>query len=262
MLRNEGLNLALSGSRTNFSNATVSGRSQAALPRPSLICRRPFRLQLQDAPLTWAIYLRMMKTFASQDALASPSVARNRDPILAVLRRVLPPTGTVLEIASGTGEHAVYFAAALPHLTWQPSDQDEQALRSIAAHRAISGRPNLLAPLVLDATASDWPVELADAVVAINMVHISPWRATQGLMTGAGRVLSPGGVLYLYGAYRENGAHTAPSNEAFDIDLRRRDPDWGVRDLEEVAELAGSQGLELVERIPMPANNLSLVFRR
>jgi len=204
----------------------------------------------------------MITTPSSQDALASPSVARNRDPILTVLRRVLPPAGTVLEIASGTGEHAMYFAAALPHLTWQPSDQDAQALRSIAAHRAILGLPNLLAPLALDAAAPEWPVARVDAVVAINMVHISPWRATQGLMGGAGRVLAPGGVLYLYGAYRENGVHTAPSNEAFDVDLRQRNPDWGIRDLEEVVKLAGAHGLELAERIPMPANNLSLVFRR
>jgi SAM-dependent methyltransferase len=204
----------------------------------------------------------MMTTFASQDALTSPSVARNRDPILAVLRRVLPLAGTVLEIASGTGEHAVHFAAALPHLKWQPSDQDEQALRSIAAHRALSGLPNLLAPLSLDAAAPEWPVAQADAVVAINMVHISPWRVTQGLMAGAGWVLPPGGVLYLYGAYKENGIHTAPSNDTFDADLRSRNPEWGIRDLEAVADLAGGHGLTLVERIPMPANNLSLVFRR
>lgn len=204
----------------------------------------------------------MTTTSSSQDALASPSVARNREPILAVLHRLLLPAGTVLEIASGTGEHAMYFAASLPHLTWQPSDRDEQALRSIAAHRANSGLPNLLAPLSLDAAAPEWPVGRADAVVAINMVHISPWRATQGLMAGAGRVLPRGGVLYLYGAYKENGTHTAPSNEAFDADLRRRNPEWGIRDLEAVAELAAGYGLTLVERIPMPANNLSLVFRR
>jgi SAM-dependent methyltransferase len=198
----------------------------------------------------------------SEAALTSPSVARNRDPILEVLRRVLPITGTVLEIASGTGEHAVHFAVALPHLTWQPTDQDEQALNSIAAHRAISKLPNLLAPVRLDTSSPEWPVERASAVVAINMVHISPWRATQGLMAGARRVLPPGGVLYLYGAYKENGAYTAPSNEAFDQDLRRRNPEWGVRDLEEVVNLASSHGLELVERIPMPANNLSVVFRR
>ncbi|KAB0264165.1 DUF938 domain-containing protein [Microvirga brassicacearum] len=194
--------------------------------------------------------------------LTSPSVARNREPILEILHRVLPKSGVVLEIASGTGEHAVYFAAALPHLRWQPTDRDERALKSIAAHRAISGLPNLLAPLVLDAAEVEWPVRHADAIVAINMVHISPWRATQGLMAGAGRVLPPGGGLYLYGAYKENGAHTAPSNERFDQDLRRRDPEWGVRDLEEVTELADRHGLVLAERIAMPANNLSLVFRR
>lgn len=194
--------------------------------------------------------------------LTSPSVARNRGPILEILHRVLPKSGVVLEIASGTGEHAVYFAAALPHLRWQPTDRDERALKSIATHRTISGLPNLLAPLALDAADSEWSVLHADAIVAINMVHISPWRATQGLMAGAGRVLPPGGVLYLYGAYRENGAHTAPSNERFDQDLRRRDPEWGVRDLEEVSDLADRHGLMLAERIAMPANNLSLVFRR
>lgn len=198
----------------------------------------------------------------SEAALTSPSVARNRDAILEVLRRVLPKTGTVLEIASGTGEHAVHFAAALPHLTWQPTDQDEQALNSIAAHRDGSKLPNLLAPLRLDASSPNWPVERAVAVVAINMIHISPWGATQGLMDGAGRILPPGGVLYLYGAYKENGVHTAPSNEAFDQDLRSRNSEWGIRDLEDVVNLAGNHRLELVERIPMPANNLSLLFQR
>jgi SAM-dependent methyltransferase len=203
-----------------------------------------------------------MNSHHPETALTSPSVARNRDPILFVLRRVLPHAGTVLEIASGTGEHAAYFAAALPHLTWQPTDQDGQALNSITAHRAATDLPNLLEPLRLDAAAPDWPVAKADAVVAINMVHISPWRATQGLMAGAGRILPPGGVLYLYGAYKENGAHTASSNEAFDQDLRRRNPEWGVRNLEEVADLASAHGLELAERLSMPAHNLSLVFRR
>ncbi|WP_457094194.1 DUF938 domain-containing protein [Microvirga sp. P5_D2] len=194
--------------------------------------------------------------------MTSPSVTRNRDPILTLLRMLLPQTGTVLEIASGTGEHAVHFAAALPHLLWQPTDCDEQALRSIAAHRAASGLSNLLVPLRLDAAAPEWPLERADAIVAINMVHISPWPVTQGLIVGAGRVLPPGGMLYLYGPYKENGAHTAPSNEAFDADLRRRNPQWGVRDVEEVADLARASGLDLVERFSMPANNLSLVFRR
>jgi SAM-dependent methyltransferase len=195
-------------------------------------------------------------------ALTSPSVVRNRDPILTILRRVLPRTGTVLEVASGTGEHAVHFAAALPHLTWQPTDYDEQALNSIAAHRAASRLSNLLEPFVLDVSAPQWLVDHADAIVAINMIHISPWQATQGLISGAGRVLPPGGVLYLYGAYRENGTHSSPSNEAFDEDLRRRNPEWGVRSLEDVTELARAHGLELVEHIPMPANNLSLIFRR
>lgn len=203
----------------------------------------------------------MTKPSDFAEALTSPSVARNRDPILSVLRRVLPSTGQVLEIASGTGEHAVHFAAALPHLTWQPTDRDEQALTIIAAHRLAADLPNLLAPVVLDAAAPDWPVEQTDAIVAINMVHISPWQATQGLMAGAGRVLPPGGVLYLYGAYKENGVHTAPSNEAFDLDLRRRDPKWGVRDLEAVTDLARDHALDLVERMQMAANNLSLVFR-
>jgi SAM-dependent methyltransferase len=208
------------------------------------------------------MYWHMTKPSDFTEALTSPSVARNRDPILSVLCRVLPPTGQVLEIASGTGEHAVHFAAALPHLIWQPTDRDEHALKSISAHWAVSGLSNLLAPLVLDAAAMEWPVEQADAIVAINMVHISPWRATQGLMAGAGRILRPGGVLVLYGAYKENGAHTASSNEAFDLDLRRRNPEWGVRDLESVADLAKEYGLDLVERVQMPANNLGLVFRQ
>ena len=194
--------------------------------------------------------------------LISPSVTRNRDPILTVLRRLLPQSATVLEIASGTGEHAVYFAAALPHLQWQPTDYEEQALNSIAAHRAASGLANLLAPLMLDAAAPEWPVKQVDAVVAINMLQVSPWQVVQGLMAGAGRVISPGGILYLYGPFKENGAHTAPGNEAFDQNLRLRNPEWGVRDIEEVADLARTYGLDLVEQVLMPANNLSLVFRR
>jgi SAM-dependent methyltransferase len=195
-------------------------------------------------------------------AQTSPSVQRNREPILAVLRRVLPGRGTVVEIASGTGEHAVYFASALPTLAWQPTDRDPDALQSIAAHRDLGELQNLLPPLELDAAALPWPVQHADAIVAINMVHISPWAATVGLMAGAGRILPAGGVLYLYGPYKENGAHTAPSNAAFDASLRARNPEWGVRDVREVAELARKQELDLIERIAMPANNLSLVFRR
>jgi SAM-dependent methyltransferase len=197
-----------------------------------------------------------------EEALTSPSVARNREPILAVLRRVLPKQGDILEIASGTGEHAVFFAAALPNLLWQPTDQDPLALRSIAAHRAAAGLSNLAPPLPLEASASDWPVSHADAVVAINMVHISPWSATEGLIRGSERILPPGGILYLYGAYKENGIHTAPSNAVFDESLRARHPDWGVRDVVDVARLAEAHGLALVQQIAMPAHNLSLVFRR
>jgi hypothetical protein len=195
-------------------------------------------------------------------AQTSPAVARNRDPILAVLRRVLPAQGTVLEIASGTGEHAVHFAAGLPHLTWQPTDTDADALRSTGAHSASAQLPNLLPVLELDVCAPSWPVTGADAMVAINMIHIAPWTAAEGLMAGAGRLLAAGSVLYLYGPFKEHGRHTAPSNAAFDDSLRARDPRWGVRDLDEVAALARRHGLALVERIAMPANNQSLVFHR
>jgi SAM-dependent methyltransferase len=199
---------------------------------------------------------------SSADLLSSPAAERNRAPILAVLRRILPERGTVLEIASGSGEHAVFFAQALPNLGWQPTDVDPAALRSIAVRVATAGLPNLAPPLVLDAGSKIWPVGQADAIVAINVVHISPWRTSEGLLSGAGRVLEPGGVLYLYGPYKDKGAHTAPSNAAFDVSLKSRNPEWGVRDVGEVVDLARSHGLSLAERVPMPANNLSLVFRR
>lgn len=195
-------------------------------------------------------------------AQLSAAVARNRDSILEVLRRVLPANGTVLEIASGSGEHAVHFAANLPGVTWQPSDQDADYLASIAAHREAARPPNLMAPLVLDVTATPWPIARADAVVCCNMIHIAPWTAAEGLMAGAGRVLGAGGVLYLYGPYREPGVTTASSNEAFDQSLRSRNPAWGLRDAGEVAALAARNGLDLVERVAMPANNISLVFRK
>jgi len=196
------------------------------------------------------------------NALTAPAVARNRDPILAVLRDVLPAAGTVLEIASGTGEHAVHFAAALPHLTWQPTDPDSQSRGSIAAHAAQTTLANLLPPLELDASAPVWPVARADAVVSINMIHIAPWRAAQGLMAGAARVLPAGAPLYLYGPFRERGQHTTPSNAAFDENLKARDPEWGVRDLDEVTALGGEHGFSLQCTVAMPANNLSVIFRR
>jgi len=191
----------------------------------------------------------------------SPVVQRNRDPILEVLRRVLPARGAVLEVASGTGEHAVYFAAALPELRWQPTDPDPRSRWSIASWTEHTGAPNVAPPLALDTRAA-WPVDAADAVVAINMVHISPWPATLALLDGAARVLPPGGPLVLYGPYRVDGAHTSPGNTAFDAALRERDPEWGIRDVADVAAAAAAVGLPLVERVPMPANNQSLVFRR
>ena len=198
-----------------------------------------------------------------QGARTSPSTARNRDPILAVLKQHLPATGFVLEVAAGAGEHALHNAAALPNLQWQPTDPDPEALTSIAAWRAHAGLPNLLAPLKLDASRPEsWPVERADAIVNINMIHISPWAAAQGLMAGAGRLLPPGGVLFLYGPYIEPGVETASSNLAFDLDLKRRNPAWGLRNLDDLKALAAQHGLGFSERIMMPANNLSLIFRK
>ena len=196
-------------------------------------------------------------------ARSSPSVQRNREPILEVLKTILPSTGRVLEIASGTGEHAAGFAQGLPELMWRPTDRDPESLASIAAWREAAGAPNLMEPMVLDAAdPAGWPVTSAGAVVAINMIHISPWDSAVGLMTGAARVLPSGGVLYLYGPFREGGVHTAPSNAAFDADLQRRNPAWGVRDLDAVKALAAEHGFSLVKRVAMPANNLSVVFRK
>ncbi len=192
----------------------------------------------------------------------APSVARNRDDILGVLRGVLPERGLVLEVASGSGEHGVYFAEELSDLTWQPSDRDPEALESIRAWSDEAGLPNLRAPLVLDVTSGDWGIESADAVVAINMLHISPWAACEGLMAGAVRVLPPGGVLYLYGAYLRSDRETAPSNLEFDRSLRKRNKEWGVRQLENVVDRAASSGLDLSEVLDMPNNNCSVVFRR
>jgi SAM-dependent methyltransferase len=204
-----------------------------------------------------------MSDVAPAGARRAPSTARNRDPILAVLKPRMPRSGLVLEIASGAGEHAVYNAAALPGLRWRPTDPDPEALASIAAWRDHAALPNLLPPLRLDAADPDgWPVDRADAVVNINMIHISPWAATQGLMAGAGRLLPPGGPLFLYGPYIEAEVETAPSNRAFDEGLRRRDPAWGLRDRDAVVALAAQHGLALEERIAMPANNLMLVFRK
>jgi SAM-dependent methyltransferase len=193
---------------------------------------------------------------------SAPHVARNAGPIAEVLARALPARGLVLEVASGTGEHAACFARAFPGLDWQPSDPEPAALRSIAAWREAEGLPNLLPPVALDAAAPDWPVARADAILCINMIHISPWAAAGGLLRGAGRLLASGAPLILYGPYRQAGVATAPSNEAFDESLRARDPAWGLRELEEVVAEAGANGLVLEEVVPMPANNLTIVLRR
>jgi len=195
------------------------------------------------------------------EARTSPATARNRGPILEALTPRLPTGGMVLEIAAGAGEHAAFLAAALPDLLWRPTDADPDALASIAAWRDHVGLPNLLAPLRLDASAPEtWPIDRADAVVNINMIHISPWAATEGLMAGAGRILPAGGILFIYGPFIEPDIETAPSNVAFDLSLKSRDGAWGVRRLDDVVALAARHGLELSERIAMPANNLALVF--
>ncbi|MDB5368437.1 MAG: SAM-dependent methyltransferase [Rhodospirillales bacterium] len=195
-------------------------------------------------------------------AQTSPAALRNRDPILAVLRRVLPASGTVLEIASGSGEHAIHFAAALPSITWQPSDVADDARRSVAAHARTARLPNLLAPIELDVTEPVWRLDRADAIVSINMIHIAPWQAAEGLIAGAERILPCGAPLVLYGPFRETGRITAPSNEAFDASLKSRNAAWGLRQLDEVIQLAASHGLRFVERVEMPANNLCVLFRR
>ncbi|WP_321883206.1 DUF938 domain-containing protein [Paraburkholderia bannensis] len=194
--------------------------------------------------------------------LTAPAAARNAAPILDVLRTALPARGTVLEIASGTGQHAVHFATALPGIDWQPSDADPRARASIDAWRAHAGLANLRAPLDLDVRSEPWPIEAVDAIVCINMIHIAPWEAAIALMKGAGARIASGGVLVLYGPYRRDGAHTAPSNEAFDADLRARDPAWGVRDLEAVDALARAEGFVCEAVVPMPANNFTVVFRK
>jgi cyclopropane fatty-acyl-phospholipid synthase-like methyltransferase len=192
----------------------------------------------------------------------APAVARNKAAITEVLARHLPAAGLVLEIASGCGEHALHFAAHFPALSFQPTDPDAAALASIAAWRAEAQLPNLLLPLMLDVMADAWPVQKADAVLCINMIHIAPWEATAALMRGAARVLPRDGILFLYGPFKQSGQHTAPSNAEFDAGLRAQDARWGVRDLEAVAEIASAAGFAAPVVEAMPANNLSVIFRR
>ncbi|UKK85623.1 class I SAM-dependent methyltransferase [Sphingopyxis sp. BSN-002] len=192
----------------------------------------------------------------------APATLRNRDAIAEVLADWLPPSGTVLEIASGSGEHAVHFAAAFPRLIWQPSDPDRDALISIAAWSGEAGLANIAPPLALDASAADWPPVAADAVLCVNMVHISPWAATTGLFAGAVRLLPAGAPLILYGPYVEADVATAESNIAFDASLRARNPEWGLRDTRDVVAAAAEAGFAFTERRAMPANNLMLLFRK
>ena len=193
----------------------------------------------------------------------SPSAARNCEPIREVLTRVLPRKGIVLEIGSGTGEHAIYFAKALTNLVWIPSDPDAASRASIEAWIATEDLANVRAPVAIDVRGAVWGVEddaPFDAMISLNMVHIAPWEAALGLLAGAGRLLRPNGVLFFYGPFMLGGTHTAASNAAFDADLKRREPRWGVRDLDDLIAEATPHGLDLCEVVAMPANNLSLVF--
>lgn len=199
---------------------------------------------------------------ASGARRTAPAALRNREPIAEVLRHWLPASGLVLEIASGTGEHAVYFAEQFPALDWQPSDIHSDALTSIEAWREAAGLSNVRPPILLDAASKDWLIERADAVVSINMVHISPWASALGLLEGAAQLLGSGAPLILYGPWLKADIPTVRSNLDFDADLRRRDPEWGLRQVEDFAAAADERGLDLIETWPMPANNLMLLLRR
>ena len=194
--------------------------------------------------------------------LHSPAIARNREPILEVLGAGLPEKGAVVEIACGTGEHAVHMARNLPGLNWQPTDVDPYCVQTTAARVAEAGLDNLAAPIALDVLTDPWPVTAADAVVCINLIHIAPWPVTVALVTGAARALGEGGLLYLYGPFMVSGRHSADSNDSFDRMLRRHNPDWGVRDLVDVTRVAEQCGLRLAETVDMPANNLSVWYTK
>lgn len=205
---------------------------------------------------------RFYEGFALGTRRSAPAALRNREPIAQVLGEWLPRSGLVLEIASGSGEHAVHFAERFPTLEWQPSDIHPDALGSIAAWRDEAGLPNIRAPLAIDAGSSDWPIDRADAVLSINMVHISPWASALGLLDGSARLLAPGAPLILYGPWLMLGVPTAPSNLEFDADLKRRDPEWGLRTVEQFTEAAAERGLRLEDTRAMPANNLMLLLGR
>lgn len=192
----------------------------------------------------------------------SEACERNKDPILAVLKEIFPKQGLVLEIASGTGQHAIHFASNLPDITWQPSDMDPELRSSVHAWRAEFNLENLNAPVHLDVTSENWPVENADVMMCANMIHIAPWEACIGLLEGAGRILHEDGILCMYGPYKVGGKHTAPSNESFDQSLRARDASWGIRNLDDVAFEARRRGLHLIKTVKMPSNNFCVIYRK
>ena len=190
-----------------------------------------------------------------------PAADRNKEPILSVLQNALPTRGLVVEVASGTGQHVIHFAKNLGELTWLPSDPDIEFRKSIETRIRDSALGNVRTPLNLDVLDNPWPVSEADAVLCINMIHVAPWEATRALIHGTERILSAEGILFMYGPYRRSGAHTAPSNEAFDLRLKEQNPDWGIRDLEDIEKLGERVGLLLETVVEMPANNLSLVLK-
>ena len=194
--------------------------------------------------------------------LLSPSAERNKAPIADALDRLLPAAGDVLEISSGTGQHVVHFARRMPRLIWQPTEQDEECLQSINAWREAEALSNVRAPLLLDVLDQAWPTARADAIICLNMIHIAPWSATQALLRGASRTLPRGGLIVLYGPFRRQGVHTAESNADFDRQLRARDPQWGVRNFEDVAAVAAGNDFSPGEIVQMPANNLTVSFRK
>lgn len=204
----------------------------------------------------------------NDDRQFAPATQRNREPILEVLQRILPSTGTILEIASGTGEHAVFFAPRLSGRKWLPTDINYLSLASISAWLKYEQSDNIYPPILLDVCANIWPVEVEQqylgkitAIVSINMIHIAPWSACLGLIAGAERILPENGILYLYGPFKQNGQHTAPSNAAFDEMLKSQNAAWGVRDLDDVIAVTKMHNLQWRETVSMPANNLSVVFQ-
>lgn len=200
------------------------------------------------------------KMGSADERLYAPATERNREAILSVLKSILPKQGKVLEIASGTGEHITFWAPHFPNITWQPSDPDPMHLASIEGWIAQLPAANILPPIQIDVTNQTWSIDSVEVILCVNMIHIAPWEACLGLFRGAQSLLSKGGLLYLYGPFKQQGKHTAPSNEAFDLSLRAQDPSWGVRDLEAVIDSAQKHDLHVQQVIPMPANNLSVMF--